>query len=76
MEPMDQDAPAATRHRLWATLVLVMMLWDGVGQSKRGQKSLVTGTAQPTLLLGLTQEGPHLWRERVAPADYKEKLKV
>lgn len=27
-------------------------------------------------LLGLTQEGPHLWRERVAPADYKEKLKV
>lgn len=44
---------------------------DGVGQGTPGRKSLLTGTAQPTLLSGLTQEGPCLWRVRAAPAENK-----
>ena len=70
-------AQAATHHWLWATLVLVMMLDDGVGQGTPGQKSLLTGTAQPALPSGLTQEGPRLWRVRPPPpADNKEELRV
>lgn len=49
---------------------------DGVCQNKPGQKSLLTGTAQPALPFGFIPEGICLWSLRVAPADNKEKLQV
>lgn len=49
---------------------------DGVCKDRPGQKSLLTGTAQPALPFGLIQEGTCLWRVRVVPADNREKLLV